>query len=172
MSGRVLHGGSPKGAEFIAARWADHRKVPQIAFKTDWIKHAKAAPFKRNDQMLDVLPIGVIIFPGTGNQENLAGKARKLGIPSGNSATAARECRLFCVAYNVRIKLDRAVVTVAFSDRKGLPPLPLAKQGGNRVAGRTSLLQSPSHRSSRLSVETMKQRGDRTCREKMKTRPS
>jgi len=77
----LLHGGSPKGAERAAARWADHRKVPQIAFKPDWTKHAKAAPFKRNDQMLDVLPIGVIVFPGTGIQENLADKARKLGIP-------------------------------------------------------------------------------------------
>jgi hypothetical protein len=27
----LLHGGSPKGAERIAARWADHCKVPQIA---------------------------------------------------------------------------------------------------------------------------------------------
>jgi hypothetical protein len=76
----LLHGGSPKGAELIAAKWADNRKVPQIAFKPDWTKHAKAAPFKRNDAMLDVLPIGVI-FPGTGIQENLADKARKLGIP-------------------------------------------------------------------------------------------
>ena len=77
----LLHGGSPKGAEKIAARWADTRKVPQIAFKPDWTKHAKAAPFKRNDQMLAVMPIGVIIFPGTGIQDNLADKARKLGIP-------------------------------------------------------------------------------------------
>jgi hypothetical protein len=77
----LLHGGSPKGTERIAARWADHRKVPQIAFKPDWTKHAKAAPFKRNDQMLEVLPIGVIVFPGTGIQDNLADKARMLGIP-------------------------------------------------------------------------------------------
>jgi hypothetical protein len=42
----LLHGGSPKGAELIAAKWADSRKVPQIAFKPDWTKHAKAAPFK------------------------------------------------------------------------------------------------------------------------------
>ena len=77
----LIHGGSPKGAERIAARWADHRKVPQIAFKPDWTKHAKAAPFKRNDQMLDILPIGVMVFPGTGIQDNLADKARKLGIP-------------------------------------------------------------------------------------------
>jgi hypothetical protein len=77
----LLHGGSPKGAELIAAKWATIRKVPQIAFKPDWTKHAKAAPFKRNDQMLDVLPIGVMVFPGTGIQGNLADKARKLGIP-------------------------------------------------------------------------------------------
>src|SRR5471032_1168243 len=77
----LLHGGSPKGAERIAARWADHRKVPQIAFKPDWTKHAKGAPFKRNDQMLDVLPIGIMLFPGNGIQGNLADKAKKLGIP-------------------------------------------------------------------------------------------
>ena len=77
----LLHGGSPKGAERIAACWADSRKVPQIAFKPDWTRHAKAAPFKRNDQMLDAMPIGVIVFPGTGIQDNLADKAKRLGIP-------------------------------------------------------------------------------------------
>jgi hypothetical protein len=77
----LLHGGSPRGAERIAACWADARKVSQIAFKPDWTRHAKAAPFKRNDQMLAVLPIGVMVFPGSGIQDNLADKARKLGIP-------------------------------------------------------------------------------------------
>src|ERR1700753_4067230 len=37
----LLHGGSPKGAELIAAKWATNRKVPQIAFKPDWAKHAR-----------------------------------------------------------------------------------------------------------------------------------
>ncbi|GLS40202.1 hypothetical protein GCM10010869_57990 [Mesorhizobium tianshanense] len=77
----LMHGKSLKGAEKIASRWADHRKVPQIGFAPDWTKHGRAAPFKRNDQMLDVLPIGVMLFPGTGIQHNLADKARKLGIP-------------------------------------------------------------------------------------------
>jgi len=76
-----MHGGSPKGAELIAAKWADNRKVPQIAFKPDWNRHKNAAPFRRNDAMLDILPIGVIVFPGTGIQENLADKTRKMGIP-------------------------------------------------------------------------------------------
>ena len=77
----LLHCGSPKGAEFIAAKWARHRKVPEIAFKPDWTKHAKAAPFKLYDAMLDALPIGVMVFPGNGIQDNLADKARKLGSP-------------------------------------------------------------------------------------------
>ncbi|MEQ8451156.1 MAG: DUF2493 domain-containing protein [Nitratireductor sp.] len=77
----LMHGKSPKGAEKIAARWADHRNVTQIGFAPDWAKQGRAAPFKRNDQMLNVLPIGVMVFPGTGIQENLADKARKLGIP-------------------------------------------------------------------------------------------
>jgi hypothetical protein len=77
----LLHGGSPKGAERIAACWADSRKVPQIVFKPDWNRHARAAPFKRNDRILEVLPIGVIVFPGSGISANLADKAKKLGIP-------------------------------------------------------------------------------------------
>ena len=76
----LIHGGSPKGAELIASKWASSRKVPQIAFKPDWAKHAKAAPFRRNDAMLELLPIGVMHFPGTGIQDNLADKARRLGI--------------------------------------------------------------------------------------------
>lgn len=77
----LLHGGSPKGAERIAACWADNRKVTQVVFKPDWNRHARAAPFKRNDRILDVLPIGVIVFPGSGISANLADKAKKLGIP-------------------------------------------------------------------------------------------
>lgn len=79
----LLHGGSPRGAERIAACWAENRAVPQIVFKPDWKRHAKAAPFKRNDPMLATLPIGVIVFPGSGISANLADKARMLGIPVG-----------------------------------------------------------------------------------------
>ena len=55
--------------------------MPQIAFKPDWTKHAKAAPFKRNDAMLECCRSASCVFPGTGIQDNLADKARKLGIP-------------------------------------------------------------------------------------------
>lgn len=77
----LLHGGAPKGAERIAACWAEARKVTQIIFKPNWSKHAKAAPFRRNDEMLSVMPAGLIVFPGNGITDNLADKARRLGIP-------------------------------------------------------------------------------------------
>jgi hypothetical protein len=77
----LLHGGSPKGAERIAACWAENRKVAQVVFKPDWTRHAKAAPFKRNDELLATMPSGVIVFPGSGITENLADKAKRLGIP-------------------------------------------------------------------------------------------
>ncbi len=77
----LLHGGSPRGAERIAACWAQARKVTQISFKPNWTKHAKAAPFRRNDEMLSVMPAGLIVFPGNGITDNLSDKARRLGIP-------------------------------------------------------------------------------------------
>lgn len=76
----LIHGKSPRGAELVAAKWADNRKVAQIGFAPDWTRHGRAAPFKRNDAILELLPIGVIVFPGTGIQDNFADKAKKLGI--------------------------------------------------------------------------------------------
>jgi hypothetical protein len=76
----LLHGATASGAERAAACWAESRKVAQVAFRPDWGKHGKAAPFKRNDRMLEILPAGLILFPGTGIQDNLADKAVKLGI--------------------------------------------------------------------------------------------
>ena len=62
-----------------SVRRAIKRTVTQIAFKPDWTREGKAAPFKRNDRMLDVLPIGLVVFPGSGITDNLADKAKNLG---------------------------------------------------------------------------------------------
>jgi hypothetical protein len=77
----LLHGGSPKGTEHVGALWARERGVTQVLFKPDWAKHRNAAPFKRNDELLEALPVGVVAFPGNGVSANLADKAKKLGIP-------------------------------------------------------------------------------------------
>jgi hypothetical protein len=77
----LVHGKSPKGAEKIASLWAKNRNIPQIGFVPDWGKHGRSAPFKRNDEMLEIVPKGVMHFPGNGINDNLADKAKMLGIP-------------------------------------------------------------------------------------------
>ena len=76
----LLHGGGP-GIEKIAASWAEARGVNQVICRPDWNAHGKAAPFRRNDELLNLLPKGVIAFPGSGITGNLVDKAKQLGIP-------------------------------------------------------------------------------------------
>ena len=76
----LLHGGGP-GVEKIAASWAEARGVDQVVCRPDWNAHGKAAPFRRNEELLNLLPKGVIAFPGSGITGNLVDKARQLGIP-------------------------------------------------------------------------------------------
>ena len=76
----IVHGGGP-GVDRIAARWAETNGVHQIVCRPDWQRHGRAAPFRRNDAMLDLLPRGVIAFPGNGITENLIDRARQMGIP-------------------------------------------------------------------------------------------
>ena len=76
----LVHGGGP-GVERIAAQWAERNGVHQIVCKPDWDRHGRAAPFRRNDELLNLLPKGVIAFPGSGITENLVDRARQMGIP-------------------------------------------------------------------------------------------
>ena len=76
----LVHGGG-QGAEKIAARWAEARGVHQVICKPKWNAHGRAAPFRRNDELLNLLPKGVIGFPGSGITDNLLDKATALGIP-------------------------------------------------------------------------------------------
>ena len=76
----LVHGGAP-GVEKVAAQWAERNGVDQVVCKPDWARHGRAAPFRRNDELLNLLPKGLIAFPGNGITENLIDKAVKLGIP-------------------------------------------------------------------------------------------
>ena len=76
----ILHGGGP-GVERIAAQWAERNGVHQVVCKPDWDRHGRAAPFRRNEELLNLLPTGGIAFPGSGITENLVDRARQLGIP-------------------------------------------------------------------------------------------
>ncbi len=101
----LIHGGTSKGAEKIAALWADKRKVSQIAFKPDWANDGKAAPFKRNDRMLEILPAGVVVFPAPASPATSRTKPKSSEFPSSTadrseaSAEAEIDSQLphFCV---------------------------------------------------------------------------
>ena len=83
----LLHTASKSGGDLIASKWADARGVDQVPFEPDW-SLKNAAPFKRNDKLLERMPIGLIVFPGNGIQGNLADKAKKFGIPVADYRTA------------------------------------------------------------------------------------
>src|SRR3546814_14213968 len=73
----LMHGATPTGGERIAACWARDRNVPQDPRKPDWNRHGRAAPFKRNDAILEAMPTGVIVLPGSGIQDNISDKAHQ-----------------------------------------------------------------------------------------------
>ena len=76
----LVHGGGP-GVEKIAAQWAETNGVHQVVCRPDWNRHGRAAPFRRNDELLNLIPKGLLAFPGSGITDNLVEKAMKLGIP-------------------------------------------------------------------------------------------
>lgn len=59
----MIHGAA-RGADSLAAAWAESRGIPTRAFPAEWDKHGKAAGFRRNETMLQEHPDAVIAFPG------------------------------------------------------------------------------------------------------------
>ncbi len=86
----LIHGKSPKGAEKIASLWAKNRNVPQIGFGPYWTKHGRAAPFKRNDDILEIVPKGVMHFPAPASTTTSPTRPRSSASRSGSSAARKR----------------------------------------------------------------------------------
>jgi hypothetical protein len=72
----LVHGGDGKGADRLAASWAERRGVAQLTFSLDRHLGARAG-FKRNEQMLGLAPRYVIAFPGNGVLERLVIEAKR-----------------------------------------------------------------------------------------------
>ena len=91
------HGGAPRGAELIAAKWADNRGVPQVVFKPDWTRHQKAAPFKRSADgtCKNVSDIGMRMKTYPGAESKIQGK---LGLLGGYALWALRSASLLTSA--------------------------------------------------------------------------
>lgn len=75
----LVHGGDGKGADRLAASWAERHKVPQISFSLDTRLGARAG-FRRNEQMLGLKPRYVVAFAGNGVLERLVIQAKERGI--------------------------------------------------------------------------------------------
>jgi hypothetical protein len=82
-----------KGAEKIAMRWAQQKKVAIVLAKADFDRHGRAAPFRANDAILALDPVHVLTLPRSleltegeeadsfGPALNLGQEAVKRGIP-------------------------------------------------------------------------------------------
>jgi hypothetical protein len=77
----LAHTGKTRGADKIASCWATARSVPQVSYDLKhYDRNDRSSGFRRNQQMLETSPIGVVVFPGPGTVLNVATKARELGL--------------------------------------------------------------------------------------------
>lgn len=77
----VAHSGKHTGADDTLVQWARDRKVTEVPFVLYGNPNDKSDGFNRNKRMLELNPIGVIVFPGSGLVANLASTAKAMGIP-------------------------------------------------------------------------------------------
>ena len=75
----LVHGGDGKGADRLAAAWAERRKVPQVAFGLERRLGSRAG-FRRNEQMLSLKPRYLVAFAGNGVLERLVIQAKERGV--------------------------------------------------------------------------------------------
>jgi hypothetical protein len=81
-----------KGGEKLAIKWAKQKNVTLVLAKADFDRNGRAAPFRANDEMLDLEPVCVLTLANTLNAErgkslspfgpalNLAQKAGERGV--------------------------------------------------------------------------------------------
>ena len=58
-----------KGAERLAMSWARQKSVDVILARADFDRFGKAAPFRANDQMIQLEPVCVLTLANTLNAE-------------------------------------------------------------------------------------------------------
>jgi hypothetical protein len=90
--GMALATTGAKGGEKIAIKWAQQKKVRLVLAKADFDRNGRAAPFRANDEMLELDPVCVLTLANTLNPErgaslqpfgpvlNLGQKAAEKGI--------------------------------------------------------------------------------------------
>jgi hypothetical protein len=106
----LLQGGSPKGAELIATKWATNRKAPQIAFKPDWTRPPRLSATTRCSRCCRSVSW---CSPAPASRTILPTRPGSSAFRSGGSAPAARERRFYLSASvnasNTRVSARRLV---------------------------------------------------------------
>lgn len=74
--------GMARGADTLAAEWAERFGFPLQKFPADWTAHGRAAGPLRNQRMIDEgQPELVVAFPGGKGTADMVLRAEKAGIP-------------------------------------------------------------------------------------------
>ncbi|MEO0566546.1 MAG: DUF2493 domain-containing protein [Pseudomonadota bacterium] len=77
----LAYTGQRKGSDVVAATWADKNGVDLVKYAPDFKRHGNRAGFVRNDRMIDLNPVAMIVCEGSGIQANMAQKSRAKNIP-------------------------------------------------------------------------------------------
>jgi hypothetical protein len=78
----VLIHSNATGADTLAKRWAEARRVWHLPFAADWQTHGDLAGPIRNRRMLEEgKPDLVLAFPGGRGTRNMVMQARRAGVP-------------------------------------------------------------------------------------------
>lgn len=77
----VVHGGA-KGADTLAAQWADYVEFTSIRCPAPWKRMGKRAGIARNEMMLKTWePDYIVAFPGGSGTDDMVRRAEQSGTP-------------------------------------------------------------------------------------------
>lgn len=77
---RIVHGGA-RGADSIGALWALFKGVYSAGYPAQWGIHGKAAGAIRNQEMLDVEKVDLVVAcPGGNGTADMVRRAKKAGV--------------------------------------------------------------------------------------------
>ncbi len=72
----LVHGDA-RGADSLAAAWADERSIDTDVHPADWRRYKNAAGMRRNADMLSTKPDLLVVFPGGKGTKGCAKMAAK-----------------------------------------------------------------------------------------------
>ncbi len=63
-STRLIISGGAAGVDTLAERFADDKGISKLILRPDYVRFGRAAPLKRNEQMVDIADAVLVIWDG------------------------------------------------------------------------------------------------------------